>query len=353
MNLNQRSQTYIQEVLKTEDTLVIAAPNYEERSLKFLEFLKERGVGSNKLAVRLVRLSSVSRRIDILSSLKSLYLRKAEILLNGFETHHIRMNYPDGFERDTLRQKIRDWIQEFSNSSFNVVVDISCLPRSVMFTMVETLNILRKETSKIKQLYVAYAGAGQYPLVNYPQEIGSARGYFASSPLEQVISRCDNIVAILIPGFSGFDCKVVYDLLEESEKPKQIHILLYINDDNIRRTWRTMRANQLLLSEVQTRDGQSIEYFFSLADGFEKIASIATSVAERVIPSTKTLFLVASFAPKPMALSGFAACKNIQHNSRSESLFTEVAYLRGFQYTSPYSLGVGKMSIFEVPILNE
>lgn len=323
-------------------TLLIASPNYEQRSLALpifiLDSISSKQIDAENIVFRFITLQSHYQAVGILDELKRFNIEKTKGDFASFNSHWKAISYPDAYDQGTIDDLLKEWIQQLDSTSANIVVDISALPRSVIIDLSRAMDELpARQKDKVQSIFVTYTSAETYPSLRYPQDIGLIRTHFAKRPLQEMIrGRFQRVEATIFPGIQGFEAKLLIDELHDTEGSR--HILVFASGRDFMTSMIIMRANQLALQQAK-----AIEYFFSIPDGVKKMKKSVSSQLQMAGPGT--LFLIAPFGPKPFAWVAYSLRKEIKESGGYDA---EIALLSGFQYTSVYSLGTGHMSVFKL-----
>jgi len=337
--------------LTNNHNLVITLVNYEERSVALLERLaKESIIDQNQVSLCLLELTSATYKIDVLGALKRIH--RDQVNRAGFQCVPAPLEYPGSSGLDPLRSKVKTLIESCEKDRFNIVVDISCLPKTLMYTLFDTIyseTLWKELAGRIENIIVIYTTAGSYPSSRYAQVVGTPIGYFHDEELAKVVYGKDKVEAVIFPGFEGFDSAAVYEALTRSGVRTKTRLIFFIDGYNFTKVQRAMIANQLLIHLASQRRDTFIDYCFSFFDGMEMINNIADDFVRQTAASGEKLFLVVPFGPKPLTLASWIAYKRLTLSG----VGAEMAHVSGFQYTSVYSIGKGNMLSFQLPSLTD
>jgi len=343
------SDTQLADVLKRSNTLFITLINYEERSLGSLELVRELNIRPDQIAFLIIELTSSTYKIDVLGRLKRNHFTQAYAkLLGGFTYERAVFEYPASLNLDTLKGEIRKRMNAYEKKYFNIVADVSCLPKALMYVLLEAIYSLWKDAGgRIKDVFAVYVQAGSYSRTEYAQVVGAPMAYFAKEELSVALAKKDEIEAVIIPGFEGYNSTAIYDAVTRSGKKIKIHLLLSVKGECFTETLKVMRANQLLLHLATRHDSAFVKYCFSFLGGMDALNKIAKNFVKRRPQPDKKLFLISPFGPKPFALAAYIVYREV----RLAGMDAEIAHISGFQYTSTYSVGMGSISAFQLPTL--
>jgi hypothetical protein len=328
-------------------TLVVAAPNYEERSTVFPEFILqdnlEHPIDHKKIILRLITLESTEYAVGILNDLKYSHIitiERNQKLKELGDYHREILLYPESFNYRALNNLFRGWIKQLEKETVNILVDISGLPRLLIIELAEVIDDIRKERKRqIKNILIAYILPESYSFSQYPHDIGELRGYFSGRPLKAIIRRNQHIIAIIFPGLQGFESKLLYDEIAASKGPK--HVFVPLLGCDLIRSMATMRVNLPLLSHK----GINMHYYFSIDNGISLMEEILSNDVYMSDVPSNSLVLIAPFGPKPFSWAAPLICEDLQNVSDIE---TEITLLSGHQYSSVYSIGKRDMLLFRL-----
>jgi len=335
------------DLCKKRPTVLVATPNYEERSVGFLQwFLKEcdpSTIDPTRIIIHLLWPKGTSARVDLLEQLKALHFEKITEPLKQYTVDRTVFSYPNDFNDREIIDHVLRTLEYFPGEPYNLLIDISCMPRLVLVSVCHAIRqfFLSKETRQQISVYFVYASPGRYAALRYAQNVGGIKGYFSGRPIHDC--RSDHLSAIVFPSLQGYEGKLLYDEVR-TRISSSVTAFVAVNCNDYLTSLATMRANQFLLEQRDV----NISYYFSIKDGLDKLAYLleneASRAAERIAHSK--LILVAPFGPKVFTIAACFMLWNLKDNF--EGIDTEIAHVSGFQYLSLYSLGLGNMSGYKL-----
>jgi hypothetical protein len=336
-------------ILKKNHNIIITLINYEERSKALLEKLAtESVVDRAQISLCLLELTSSTYKIDVLGALKRIH--RDQVNKAGFQCSPTSLEYPGLANFRQLELKVKTLINNCKKDRFNIVIDITCLPKALMYALFELIysdTFTNELAERLDKIIVIYTTSGSYPSSRYAQVVGTPVGYFRNEGLASLLNGKDKVEAVIFPGFEGFDSAAVFEALTRNCTRLKTRLVFFIDGHNFVKVQRSMIANQLLIHLASQRRDSYIDYCFSFFDGMEMIISVADDFARQSTSSGEKLFLIAPFGPKPLTLASWIAYKRL-------NLFgvnAEIAHVSGFQYTSVYSIGKGNVLAFQLPSL--
>lgn len=340
-------EQFVKSLQKDNKLLIIASPNYEERSLGLLERFLNEGIKKGEInpenvLFRLFTLHSKHHSVDMLLKLRQQNIDRTAQLLKKLDCCRENIEYPDNFDPAVIKSFINDWINECTSLPVSIIFDMSCMPRKMLLVITEVIDTLRKVPKcGIQEVYAAYTSAVQYPVPKYPQEIGTINGYFRSRPIQDVISKknISYVVALISPSIQGFEGKLLLDELSNIDGPR--FVLVFLRNYDLLTSLTTIRANISLLDSIDV----DVEPFFSFSNSFKELEEIGAREIEKCCLNSHALFLTAPFGPKPLVLAAYFLCKEAE----KKGALAEIAFISGFQYSSVYSLGKGETTVFKFP----
>lgn len=253
------------DTFKNNHNLVITLTNYEERSVALLEELaKECVIAPSQLSLCRLELTSATYKIDMLGAWKRIHREQLDRL--GFQANVCPLEYPGSSGLSELRWTVQTFIRACEEDRFNIVVDISCLPRALMFGLLDAVYdeaIWNELGKRVERIIVVYTAAGSYPKSRYAQVIGTPVGCFSNQEIGRILRDKDSIEAMIFPGFEGFGSAAVYEALTRSGIQSKARLVFLLDGANFIRAQRSMIANQLLIHLASQRQDTFIDYCFS------------------------------------------------------------------------------------------
>lgn len=338
--------------------LAILSPNYEERSIFLSRKIKKYNTSKIKRQVNycIFCLKNDKNNDSILESLKSKYINE---LCSNLKIENDQCNwlqYPDGFTTNTLKTLIYDCIETLSygNEPIDLLLDVSSIPRSLIFYICELLNAYIKfNQSKIRKIIFVYTTPRTYSSVHYAQDIGLLYGFFSGKSLRT--NRIEEIHSIVFPSRTGHEGKLLLDDLRQISCGEQSHTIYFpIDCEEYNQSLELMRANQTLLG----KESYSQRYYCSTIDAlydlhkflFDEYKKIEIQRKKVLDDKTKrSLYLVAPFGSKIFLPTAYFELQEMK-KALQNKIEIEICHAQGFQYTSVYSLGIGHISAYEMVI---
>ncbi len=332
-------------------TVVVATPNYEERSIGFLErFLGKcvaESVETTRVRTCLLWPQGVTGRVDLLEELKASHLERIEALLAVFPSERCVFSYPMDFNERKVTDALMESVESFRGEPLNLVVDISCMPKRVLVSVCDAVaRAMVAIGADQLSVYFIYSSPERYAALRYAQNVGAVEGYFSGKPVHDW-KKSDNVAALVFPGLQGYEGKLLYDELQ-SRVRSSVTAFVAVGGHDYHTALAIMRANQFLLEQ------RSIEvlYYFSFIDGLERLASwvhaemTRLDTAAKARPVTKRFLLAAPFGPKVFTAASYFMLKGLQQAHPECEI--EIAHVSGFQYLSLYSLGLAGIAGFKL-----
>ena len=342
---------------KTKTPLVIVlCPNYEDRSQAIAQDID----GFAEKITRPIRylmicLKNKKNNDMILEDLKESNIKEVSSTLNIADENIEWLDYPNDFSSNALRSLLEHTLNEsiMKGEPADVLFDISTMPRSIVFHLCEHIQsfIIAQNVGKI---FFAYAQPKAYSKVHYAQDVGILKGMFSGKPL-----RFDNnqsIHAVIFPSRTGHEGKLLCDSLDNLNRSPSYNIYFPIHAAEFNSSLEIMRANQSLLD----REAYNNYFYCSLQDAIKELDDYfknecfnlhSIKKQEETTPGSvmKQTYLVAPFGAKifvPVAYFELLRLKKLA----PQLVNIEICHVKGFQYTSVYSIGVGNITCFELEV---
>lgn len=338
--------------------IIVLCPNYEDRSQAVTQSINRIAeIITRPVRYLMVCLKNKKNNDMILEDLKESNIKEILLDLNLSDENIEWLDYPDNFSTHALKSLLEDTFSEsiVKCQPADVLFDISAMPKSIVFHLCEHIRtfIISKIVGKI---FFAYAQPEAYSKVYYAQDVGILKGMFSGKPL-----RFDNnqsIHTVIFPSRTGHEGKLLCDSLDTLNRSPSYNIYFPIYATEFNSSLEIMRANQSLLD----REAYNNYFYCSLQDAIKELDDyfINESLNLRnllkqeidspgsVVPQT---YLVAPFGAKifvPVAYFELLRLKNIA----PQLVNIDICHVKGFQYTSVYSIGIGKITCFELEVEN-
>jgi len=345
IRLKPSSLAQILDCSTKKPTVLIATPNYEERSVwfpqKYFEGCISQAIDPSSVFTQFLWPQGQVTRVELLEQLKGIHFAKLAELRGRFSNEErTPVSYPDDFNpREVVGIVVRS-SEAFSGEEHNIVVDISCMPKRVLFSVCEGVeSIIRSaEIADCPTVFFVYTAPRRYGALRYAQNVGEVNGLFSGCSIRD--AREEDVSAIILPGLQGYESKLLYDEIR-SRVSSSVAALIAVSSRDYQTSLAVMRANQFLME----RRDITVRYYFSLMDGVRKLERHIQGEAARPIREGSRMILAAPFGHKPFLAASFFILRNLASEQR---IHPEIAYVSGFQYLSLYSLGVSHVGGFQL-----
>ena len=340
---------------KTKVPLVILlCPNYEDRSQAIVNKISTLSESITcPISYSIVCFKNTKNNDLILEDLIESNINKVLSVINFSYDDICWLNYPDDFFFFFLADVINRYIDNSSvdDTPGDFLFDISTMPRSIIFHLCEHIQRIVKDNG-IGKVYFAYAEPKTYSMVHYAQDIGLLKGMFCGGPLKLDPNR--EIHASIFPGRTGHEGKLFCDILDNYNRSISYTIYFPIHINEFNSSLDIMRANQTLLD----RDAYNLVFYCSLQDVIKEVddcfrnESIHIKKINMMDESggrshRKHTFLVANFGAKIFVPVAYFELKRIKEID-PDNIEIDICHMKGFQYTSLYSIGIGEMTCIEL-----
>lgn len=343
--------------LENTDTplVIVLCPNYEDRSQAIAQSINCFAKNITRpIHYLMICLKNKKNNDLILEDLKESNIKKVSSILNIADENIEWLDYPNDFSSNALRTLLEYTLSEsfFKEKPADVLFDISTMPRSIVFHLCEHIQTFIAQ--KVGKIFFAYAQSKAYSKVHYAQDVGILKGMFSGKPL-----RFDNdqsIHAVIFPSRTGHEGKLLCDSLDNLNRSPSYNIYFPIHATEYNSSLEIMRANQSLLD----REAYNNYFYCSLQDAIKELDDYfknecfnldSIKKQEETTPGSamKQTYLVAPFGSKifvPVAYFELLRLKNIA----PQLVNIEICHVKGFQYTSVYSIGVGNITCFKLEV---
>jgi len=341
---------------KDEFFVTLGCPNYEERSIFCLSNIVDyalRHKTSALIKCELLFLKGRKNNNLVLEELKLQYKnlikdKLDEIKIANSNSWH-KIDYPNNFNSRGLITRLSHRLKKHSTEKeICLHIDISAMPREIVFSLCEAISSwLENNIFNIKNVYFSYVAPERYSQLPYAQEVGLLRGFFTGEPI--TVEGQQDIRTVIFPNMTGHESKLLLDELSQIAHEQKNAIFSQIDADDFLTSMEIMRANQILMEQ-----GDSTQYYYcSLYDAQKELLNyFKKEEKERksISPESKRLYLVAPFGSKIMLPISFFVLKKLKEADTTDRLDIEICHAQGFQYTSVYSIGAGKIYTFSLDI---
>lgn len=337
--------------------IVVSFPNYEDRTCavinKIQELCKAQQVRPN-ISFLMFCLKNKSNNNMLLEDLKERNVELVKKCLGDISADEFWLEYPSNFSPNALKMPIQRILEKecsIFKQNADILFDISTIPKSILFYLCENIKeFIRGQI--IGHIYFAYCLPEKYSEVPYAQDIGLLKGLFSGEALH--FSPSQSIQTILFPSRTGHEGKLLCDSLDSISRNTSYSIYFPIHKDNFIDSLDIMQANQSLIDRESY-----LNYFYCTLDDaiksldelfqkeFVKIQHIVELGEESVNSLVPQVYLVAPFGAKIFLPVAYFELLNLR-SVDPEVITIEIANVKGFQYTSSYSLGIGDLTCLEL-----
>ena len=354
---------------KSKSLIVVLFPNYEDRTcevIKEIQKLRNDHQLDENISFLMFCLKNKSNNNMLLEDLKECNIESIKKRLDNEIVDEFWLEYPSNFSPNALKMPIQRVLEEkyhILKQKADILFDISTVPQSILFHLCENIKEFIRGCI-IGNIYFAYCLPRKYSEVPYAQDIGLLKGLFSGKALH--FSPSQYIHTILFPSRTGHEGKLLCDSLDSISRNTSYSIYFPIHKDNFIDSLDIMQANQSLIDRESY-----LNYFYCTLDDaiksldelfqkeFIKIQHIIEIVKKNETVKKRELdkenaaslapqvYLVAPFGAKvflPVAYFELLYLRSVD----PEVVTVEIANVKGFQYTSSYSLGVGAITCFEL-----
>lgn len=322
------------------------APNYEERSIGFLNHILKLTI-VKQITVVVLKLQSQNYKIDILDDLKvNMYNYAIEKLneikkLKNIKIHLKELAYPDRYTIKAIEHLKRDYVKEDKH----VIFDFSCLPKAVILDVCKTFF----SKGACKKFSFTYSSPQSYPKIRHPQAIGEMKGILTHKPISRLLEEYENGTLINFPSDLGYSGQLISDQVAKYTDFEQ-YLFIYMRRRSPLHSFDAMAGNSNLLSEAHREWRNNIINHFSIQDGYRKLRDIIENIKSKVGTNTKGyLVLLAPFGPKPLIVGCFLMSEILTNSG----IDIEIVQESSFQYSSVYSIGLDKTYLFKIDLTNQ
>lgn len=336
--------------------LVVSFPNYEDRTcavIKELQSLRNQHQPRTNIDFLLFCLKNTNNNNMLLEDLKERNIELIKADLGDSCVHEFWLEYPSNFSPNALKRPIQSILEEANSNdkTVDILFDISTTPKSILFYLCENVKeFIRGDI--VGNIYFAYNLPEKYSEVPYAQDIGLIKGMFAGGALQ--FPPGQSIQTIIFPSRTGHEGKLLCDTLDSISRNTNYSMYFPIHKDSFMTSLDIMQANQSLIDRESY-----LNYFYCTLDDaiksldelfqkeFVKIQRIVTLESDNISSLVPQTYLVAPFGAKIFLPVAYFELLNLR-SAAPEVVTVEIANVKGFQYTSPYSLGIGALTCFEL-----
>lgn len=329
---------------------IIVAPNFESRSVgacrALVEQLVDKGIQPTRVHWFVLTLQG-DNPPEILDALKAVHTRAVLRVLQDAGYEHERViqctiRYP--VEPDRFAAQMAEMFRSISSEA-ELIVDFSAMPRNLLSNFLRQVSVsARYETPfpTVKRVWLIYTWAAAYPEYAGPEIVGGIVGHFSHMRLHSLLEKRTHAEIILFTSGSGHDASEVLEAVRDTALGNQIGIQLvnFMNSENFHESYRHLRNHYGLIREAQRVGTTSVRYVFSIRHALQFMRERAQICAKMRNSGNATLFAIAPFGPKPLAVAAHFVRQEYLASIHGRTLVeSDVLNSKGTQYLSPYSLG--------------
>lgn len=346
--------------------VLIAAPNYEERSL-----------GSTALFARLsenVPSAQVSALVFKFSSGLGPVLLDAVKEANSLRG--IATLQSAGIERILLhpvrwplnQESVQPLVSEVLSlcrdtaPCIDLFIDISALPRNLLLGLVESLlrdwsdsGVRTGSGSRIASVSIVYTPAKSYPQRYSDDLLGTIRGKYTSKRLDEFLHHTDNQIDLVLSlSGTGHDAaQVLGSMPIFGGANVQIRPFMFMSDDNIIESFGKFALNAWSIRQLRAVESRP-NYLFGIEALSRHLTRDAITTAEKhaLKGGDSWHYLLAGFGPKPIGFSCYLAKRVYDVRMRALRSWgtSDVLLTSGAQYSTIYSIGARNTRIWRLDI---
>lgn len=344
------------EEIQDVKNIFIVCPNFEERSIGFLDSIKH--FNSSNLAFFITKLKGANPQ-ELLDEIKDENTKKIieYLKLENIKYEYQKFQYPI---RD-LKQYINEIVSfaKSISSECNLFIDISSMPRNMIFRFLDHLflhfqnDYTQIDEIVIKAIYISYTPAVSYPSTGNIDHIGGVKGIYKNKPFHRLIREYEEVNLIMFLAGNSHDTSQVYSQSYEDGVNSTItrHMLVYLNRDNLIHSYKKIGENHRILNLAMTRNDKII-YFYDVEHMASLIYDIVNEISVLSKRFTSSFLGVGAFGTKTICLSSYLAKKRFELlNSENSKFQSDVLTNDIGQYVSIYSIGKKNTEFYKIDLL--
>lgn len=350
----------------------VIAPNFEERSMgsaELIESVLNEAINPDAVAIFQITLQS-KRPLDLLDQIKSKNRDRSQELLGRLSKfEHRIIEYPMGSEASVpMIKRIRSLCAD-TGRRVKLFLDISALPRTVLFEVIEALIRDWKPNSGVRvardcvvqSIAFMYTPAREYAPGHDSDLLGPVVGRYTRDPLHALVdNRRDRVDLSLSLAGTAHEVAFTVGTLPSSGGPADGFVVkpfMYFGRQNFRHSYEKFGQHLWSIRQMKGRF-EPLAYTFSIGHMASLLEEHAVSAAAHHLArlrsngNDRSFFIVGGFGPKPIGLCAFLAKKRYDSIVGSHGLFdqSDVLVMQGSQYTSMYSIGAEATEIYEIDV---
>lgn len=360
-------QNLINEIVEANsDVLFISAINYEKRSLQWLKIINrmllqqysERQMHLYRLAVE-----NSGQMISMLNEITKSHVFEYENIFDTFikriAKEKINIKLTNSVKLISLRNltSVNEIIYDLQGRlnlepPFQLVFDITALPRKVILLMMEVVVKLLEE-KKVNNLFILYTWPLRYPSAGRSTNTGLLKVENARVTLSQFLSNNSEVYGIMTLGRDGSIGRL---FLESMPIDSKIDAFFHVKKDDYLYAFHNLLENSNVSSYIDNNPSTTLNYYLSVSRGYEAIMSKIKGTLydwnlTKIDGLNRTL-LIAPFGPKPMMITAFIADRFSRIFFNKNNLFyrSGIVHVSSFQQNDLYSVGSKDTSCYKILI---
>lgn len=340
----------------------LVAPNFEERSKYLARYLCENDFVDKMNSTWSILTLQGKNPHEIMDIIKARNSNQVfQILASKYphSTEKIRyaeLGYPSLPE--AVRRILSDLLGADLKDSI-LVVDISCIPRNLLWTLLQLLNgagDFQTGFPRPKEIYLVYSWAHDYSSYVGSETIGDIVGNTAKEPVHKLVEDAESIDAVVCTSGNTQDAFRTIDLISNVFERREVNIELvhFIRPRGVKISMRHLQMHQDLLRRTKSEDRVTNNFIFGADHALKYFREKAAAGLDKLKNRRQHRLLFAPFGPK--LLSVLAQFVSNEYINEIKSIPAVVNFLTethtppdncvqvvnssGTQYLSLYSLGV-------------
>lgn len=350
--------------------VILVAPNFEDRSLAVAEDLCVHASGDiSNIRIGVVTLQG-REEYDVRDLIKARNcnrcmhnLHQAGFKENANLQHKSLENPVSESDLRALFASLEGGIDEY-----NLVIDVSALPRSFLWGMLEYVKNGSQHPrpgSKARKIYLVYSWAMTYSNLLEHESVGDVVDHVREQPISKVIETYKSADVVLFSSGSTNAAVHILNTIKRnsSERDIELEFISFLRPDRFRFFWESALRQQELYSRTTLRDRVSKSYVFDEEHALHWLRDLASRSIERLVDRLDHLFVVIPGGPKIISILAQFVMEEYLQKIDAELETGRLGEKNGFkmrrfvavgghgrgQYLSLYSFGIsGDFSCLEV-----
>lgn len=339
--------------------VVILAPNFEERSTlcceELLNIIREECPDHpDAVSISWVVFTLQGRHSPtFLDAIKAVNVRKVIRSLQAADRRdkvvHKILEYPIDQGRFVSELAL---LMHGLSSIDELIVDYSAFPRNLLSALIEEVEKsggLGSRFPSVGSLTLLYAWSESYPKAAGPELLGEVVGHFSRLPLRSLLEGRNHAEIVIFAAGTTHDTFSLLESVRDNGMGNQIgiHLVNFVHTDNLLESRLKLRNHYTILRDAPLR-GVQVRYVFTVRHALAYMRDVAQICAQAVEEGSRSLLAIGSFGPKPIAVGAqFVVQEFLRKCDSVGDARADVLNSRGSQYLSPYSLGSGKIGVFD------